>query len=179
MPYQRSEPYQFDFYDGGGIDRAFLSFVEVSPAGDVNISRFAGTIVGIGGFINISQNARETVFSGSFTAGELEVDCDGGRLRIIREGRHRKFRESVEQISYSGRFAAEEGRHAVFVTERAVFRLAEGRLRLEEIAPGISLEDDVLAHMDFVPHIPEPPRLMDPRLFRPETMGLSGDPVFV
>lgn len=172
------QPYQFDFYDGGGIDRAFLSFVEVSPDGDVNISRFGGTIVGIGGFVNISQNARETVFSGSFTAGGLEVDCADGRLRIVAEGRHRKFRQRVEQISYSGRFAAEEGRRAVFVTERAVFRLAEGRLRLDEIAPGISLEKDILAHMDFVPEMPVPPRLMDARLFRPGPMGLSREPVF-
>lgn len=172
------QPYQFDFYDGGGIDRAFLSFVEVSPTGDVNISRFNGTIVGIGGFVNISQNARETVFSGTFTAGGLEVACDDGKLRIVQEGRHKKFRDTLEQISYSGSFAAKENRRAVFVTERAVFRLANGRLRLVEIAPGIDLEKDILAHMDFEPHMPEAPRLMDSRLFQPALMGLSNDVPF-
>ncbi|ETX27835.1 acyl CoA:acetate/3-ketoacid CoA transferase [Roseivivax isoporae] len=167
------QPYQFDFYDGGGIDRAFLSFVEVNSTGDVNISRFNGTIVGIGGFVNISQNARETVFSGTFTAGGLEITCEDGALRIVTEGRHRKFRETIEQVSYSGAFAAREGRRALFVTERAVFRLTGGRLVLEEIAPGIDLEKDVLAHMDFAPDMPEAPRLMSDRLFRREPMGLA------
>ncbi len=167
------QPYQFDFYDGGGIDRAFLSFVEVNAAGDVNISRFNDTIVGIGGFVNISQNAKETVFSGTFTAGGLEVACDDGQLRIVQEGRHRKFRDRIEQVSYSGTFAAQEGRKAVFVTERAVFHLVDGRLRLSEIAPGVDLERDVLGQMDFAPDMPEPPRLMDERLFRPEPMGLA------
>ncbi|MFV0335863.1 MAG: acyl CoA:acetate/3-ketoacid CoA transferase [Tropicimonas sp.] len=172
------QPYQFDFYDGGGIDRAFLSFVEVNSRGDVNISRFNGTIVGIGGFVNISQNAKETVFSGTFTAGGLEVACEGGALRIVTEGRHRKFRDTIEQVSYSGAFATEEGRRALFVTERAVFRLAGGRLRLEEIAPGMDLERDILAHMDFDPDMPEAPRLMDARLFASGVMGLSGDAAF-
>lgn len=167
------QPYQFDFYDGGGIDRAFLSFVEVSAAGDVNISRFNGTIVGIGGFVNISQNAKETVFSGTFTAGGLEIACADGALRIVTEGRHRKFRDAVQQVSYSGAFASEEGRKALFVTERAVFRLSQGRLQLQEIAPGIDLERDVLAHMDFRPEIADQLRLMDPRLFREERFGLE------
>jgi propionate CoA-transferase len=172
------QPYQFDFYDGGGIDRAFLSFVEVNATGDVNISRFNGTIVGIGGFVNISQNAKETVFSGTFTAGGLEIACEGGGLRIVTEGAHRKFRDTIEQISYSGSFAATEGRRALFVTERAVFRLAGGRLTLVEIAPGVDLDRDVLAQMDFVPDMPAPPRLMDSRLFRPDPMRLDQDPAF-
>ena len=138
------QPYQFDFYDGGGLDLAFLSFVEVDPTGSVNISRFADKIVGIGGFINISQNARHVVFSGTFTAGGLEVACVDGGLRIVKEGRHRKFVDRIEQVSYSAPFAASEGRTAVFVTERAVFRTVEGTLELIEIAPGIDLEKDVL-----------------------------------
>lgn len=172
------QPYQFDFYDGGGIDRAFLSFAEVSPTGDVNISRFNGTIVGIGGFVNISQNAKETVFSGTFTAGGLKVACEDGRLRIVQEGKHRKFRQAVEQISYSGAFAASERRSAIFVTERAVFRLAAGKLQLVEIAPGVDLETDVFAHMDFTPDMPNQPKLMDARLFREAPMGLAGDAPF-
>lgn len=172
------QPYQFDFYDGGGIDHAFLSFVEVNAAGDVNISRFNGTIVGIGGFINISQNAKETVFSGTFTAGGLEIACEDGGLRIVTEGRHRKFCNTIQQISYSGAFAAEEGRKALFVTERAVLRLEGGQLHLVEVAPGIDIERDVLAHMDFRPQIPVEPKLMDARIFRDTPMGLSGDACF-
>jgi len=149
------QPYQFDFYDGGGLDLAFLSFVEVDPTGSVNISRFADKIVGIGGFINISQNAKHVIFSGTFTAGGLEVACHDGSLRIVQEGRHRKFVERIDHVSYSAPFAAQEGRTAVFVTERAVFRLVTDGLELIEIAPGIDLERDILSRMGFRPLIRE------------------------
>ena len=172
------QPYQFDFYDGGGIDRAFLSFVEVNATGDVNISRFGKTIVGIGGFINISQNAKETVFSGTFTAGGLKVACEDGLLKIVTEGRHRKFCETLQQLTYSGSLASREGRKALFVTERAVFSISDGRLALREIAPGINLDRDVLAHMEFAPEIPSNLPMMDARLFFPEIMGLRSDDGF-
>jgi propionate CoA-transferase len=166
------QPYQFDFYDGGGLDVAFLSFVEVDPAGNVNISRFGRKIVGIGGFINISQNARKVVFSGTFTAGGLDVQCVDGALRIFQEGRHTKFVNSIEQICYNAGFAASQGREAVFVTERAVLRGTTKGLELIEIAPGVDLERDVLAHMAFRPTISADLKLMDHRLFRPEPMDL-------
>src|SRR5690606_38522676 len=133
--------------DGGGLDIAFLSFAEVDPQGNVNVSRFGEKIVGIGGFINISQNARKVVFSGTFTSGGLEVQCVYGRLKILSEGRHRKFVSSIEQICYNARFASEQGRVAVFVTERAVFDTTPDGLRLIEVAPGIDIERDILAHM--------------------------------
>lgn len=166
------QPYQFDFYDGGGIDRAFLSFVEVNVAGDVNISRFGDTIVGIGGFINISQNAKETVFSGTFTAGGLRVGCMDGELQILQEGKHRKFKTDLQQLTYSGALASREGRKALFVTERAVFVIENGRLRLKEIAPGIDLDRDILAHMDFAPDVPDTIPLMNSRLFSTGKMSL-------
>jgi propionate CoA-transferase len=169
------QPYQFDFYDGGGLDLAFLSFVEVDRAGNVNISRFGRKIVGIGGFINISQNARTVVFSGTFTAGGLEVACEDGELRILTEGKHAKFVETIEQISYNAAFANREGRQALFITERAVLRSTNGELELLEVAPGIDLERDVLAHMAFRPRIATTFKLMDARLFRPELMGLRAD----
>ena len=172
------QPYQFDFYDGGGIDCAFLSFVEVDAEGNVNISRFGNKIVGIGGFVNISQNAKKVVFSGTFTAGGLEVACENGELRIVREGKHSKFVETIEQISYSGPFARAEGREAVFVTERAVFRIADGALELIEIAPGVDLDRDVLAHMAFRPRVATDLKRMDARIFRPEPMNLLADPAF-
>jgi propionate CoA-transferase len=168
-------PYQFDFYDGGGLDIAFLSFAEVDPRGNVNISRFGDKIVGIGGFINISQNARKVVFSGTFTAGGLETAFEDGRLRIVREGRHRKFTGAIEQICYNATFAAEQGRVALFVTERALFRATETGLELIEIAPGIDIARDILAHMDFKPAISADLKLMDARLFSPRPMGLAND----
>src|SRR5262245_29497666 len=169
------QPYQFDFYDGGGLDLAFLSFVEVDPTGSVNISRFADTIVGIGGFINISQNAKHVIFSGTFTAGGLEVVCVDGGLHIIKEGRHKKFVSRIEHVSYSAPFAAKEGRTSVFITERAVFRTVDGTLELIEIAPGIDLEKDLLQHMGFRPRIAPGLKRMDKRLFTQAPMNLRND----
>ncbi|KQT44567.1 3-oxoacid CoA-transferase [Aureimonas sp. Leaf454] len=169
------QPYQFDFYDGGGLDVAFLSFAEIDAAGNVNVSRFADTIVGVGGFINISQNARKVVFSGTFTAGGLRVESGDGRLTVLEEGRHSKFVEAVRQICYNGAFAREEGRKALFVTERAVFEVGADGLELVEIAPGVDLDRDILARMAFRPAISSNLRPMDPRLFRSEPMGLGAE----
>ncbi|SEP29592.1 propionate CoA-transferase [Methylobacterium sp. ap11] len=167
------QPYQFDFYDGGGLDIAFLSAVEVDPQGSVNISRFAGRVVGIGGFVNISQNARKMVFGGTLTAGGLKVAAEDGRLVIVQEGKHRKFVPELEQVSYNGRYARERGQTTMFVTERAVFQTGERGLELIEIAPGIDLERDVLGQMNFRPHVADDLRTMDARLFRPGPMGLA------
>jgi propionate CoA-transferase len=169
------QPYQFDFYDGGGLDIAFLSFAEVDRHGHVNVSRFGDTIVGIGGFVNISQNARKVVFSGTFTAGGLKIATEGGKLKILQEGRSRKFVNDVEQICYNGTFAREQGRIAVFVTERAVFRVGASGLELCEVAPGIDIETDIMAHMSFRPAIAADIKVMDARLFSHEPMGLAQD----
>jgi propionate CoA-transferase len=169
------QPYQFDFYDGGGLDVAFLSAAEVDPAGNVNVSRFGSTIVGIGGFINISQNARKVVFSGTLTAGGLQVACENGQLRIASEGRHSKFVKTIEQVCYNASFAEREGRTAVFVTERCVFRAKDGALELIEVAPGIDIQRDILDRMAFRPQISNALRPMDPRLFSPEPMRLRTD----
>jgi propionate CoA-transferase len=166
------QPYQFDFYDGGGLDIAFLSAVEVDAVGNVNISRFAGRVVGIGGFVNISQNARKMVFGGTFTAGGLKVRASDGELAIVTEGKHRKFVEAVEQVSYSGPYGLSRGQVTLFVTERAVFRTIDSGLELIEIAPGIDLERDVLAQMSFRPQIAADLKRMDARLFREEPMGI-------
>jgi len=169
------QPYQFDFYDGGGLDLAFLSFAEVDQEGNVNVSRFGNRIVGPGGFINISQNARTMVFGGTFTAGKSEIAWPGGSTRITQDGPHAKFVPAVQQITYSGRYGQERGQRVLYVTERAVFRLAEGGLELIEIAPGVDLERDVLGRMGFRPAVS--PRLgrMDARLFLPERMRLVRD----
>ena len=167
------QPYQFDFYDGGGIDLAFLSFAEVDAACNVNVSRFGDRIIGPGGFINISQNAKKVVFSGTFTAGGLTVDWPDGVTRITAEGRERKFVARVQQISYSGRYAAERGQDVLFVTERAVFRRTAEGPELIEIAPGVDLERDVLARMEIAPKIAARVATSDARLYRPEPMGLD------
>jgi propionate CoA-transferase len=168
------QPYQFDFYDGGGLDLAFLSFAEVDERCNVNVSRFGDRIVGPGGFINISQNAKTIVFSGTFTAGGLDIAWPNGRSEITREGAEKKFVRAVEQVTYSGPLAAKNGQRALYITERAVFRRNEqGRLELSEIAPGIDVQRDILAQMEFKPDVSPKLKEMDARIFRPEPIGLA------
>ena len=170
------QPAQFDFYDGGGLDVGFLGMAQVDTHGNVNVSKFGPRIPGCGGFINITQTAREVVFCGTFTAGDLKVAISAGKLDIVREGKHRKFVAVVEHLTFSGDYATECGQKVLYVTERAVFALRDGQLVLTEIAPGIDLERDLLAHMDFQPEIASDVKEMDARLFQPRPMGLASRP---
>jgi propionate CoA-transferase len=145
------QPAQFDFYDGGGLDFAGLGAAEVDAAGDVNVSCFGGRFVGVGGFVNIAQNARSLVFCGTLTASGLEVAVEDGRLRIVCEGAVRKFVPAVGQVSFSAETARARGQSVLYVTERAVFRLAAGGIELIEVAPGIDVESQVIAVMGFRP----------------------------
>jgi propionate CoA-transferase len=164
----------FDFYHGGGLDLTCLGMAECDSLGNVNTSKFGGKLNGCGGFIDISQNARAVVFAGTFTAGGLEVAIEDGKLRIIKEGRARKFVRQVEQVTFSGQYAAEMGQPVIYVTERCVFQLTDHGLELIEVAPGIDIERDILPHMAFKPHIHKPVQ-MNAAIFREESMGLLAD----
>jgi len=163
---------QFDFYDGGGLDLACLGLAECDPSGSINVSRFGPKLAGAGGFINITQNSRTVVFVGTFTAGGLKVKIEGGKVNIVQEGRARKFVNQIEQVTFSGPYAAGSGQTVLYVTERGVFRLTPQGLELIEIAPGIDIEKDILAQMDFQPII-NSPAPMDARIFIDEPMKIK------
>ncbi len=167
------QPYQFDFYNGGGVDVAFLGMAQVDRVGNVNVSRFGPKLAGAGGFINISQNSKKVVFMGTFTAGGLKCQIENALLKIEKEGLLSKLLDEVEHITFSGPYAAKSGRKILYITERCVFSLGKEGLELTEVAPGVDLQKDILDLIDFKPIIPRPPKLMDERIFRPAPMGLK------
>lgn len=166
------QPTQFDFYDGSGLDVAFLGLAQMDQAGNINVSKFGPKVTGCGGFINISQNAKKVVYCGTFTAGGLQTAVEQGKLRILREGRSKKLVEQVEQITFFGSYAIRHGQPVLYVTERAVFELTPEGVELKEIAPGIDPQKDILDQMDFHPIIKNVTR-MDPRIFQEGLMGLK------
>jgi len=161
-------PSQFDFYDGGGIDIAFLGLAQADRAGNVNVTQFGTKIMGCGGFVNVCQNSKKVVFCGSFTAGGLKVKAENSKLIIVQEGKHKKFLNNVEHVSFSGKYAFNVNQSVLYVTERAVFTIGDGKLTLIEIAPGISLEKDVIAQMDFKPRISSQLKTMPESIFKPQ-----------
>ncbi len=166
--------YQFDFYDGAGLDIAFLGLAQADQEGNVNVSRFGDKLVGCGGFINISQKSKKVVFMGTFTAGGLEVVVEDGRLHIPTEGKARKFVDRVEQVTFSGSVAVVTSRPVLFITERCVFELTPEGLLLTEVAPGVDMDKHIVSQMGFEPIVEGSPKTMDPRIFSESPMSLRG-----
>jgi propionate CoA-transferase len=168
------QPSMFDFYDGGGLDIASLSFAEVDAAGNVNVHAFEGRVRGPGGFPNISARTPRINFVGTLTAQGLRIEIADG-VRIRQEGTLPKFVPEVREISFNGHLARERGQQVRYITERAVFELADDGLVLVEVAPGVDAERDVLARMGFRPRIAATLREMDRRLYSAGPMGLAAD----
>ncbi len=168
-------PSQFEFYDGGGLDVCFVSFAELDQFGNVNVHKFNGKIMGSGGFINITQNGKKIVFCGTLKSGGFKTCVGDGKIEILNEGKFLKLVPEVSEITFNGRDAVKRGQKVVFITERAVFSMTENGFELTEIAPGMDIEKDVIAHMGFRPLVANNLKEMDPRLFRTERMGLDQD----
>lgn len=167
------QPAQFDFYDGGGLDQAFLGLAETCSEGHVNVSRFGSKLAGAGGFINITQNTQDLYFLGTFTSGPQQLSIKDGELKILSNGPLKKFRKSVQQITFNGSYAINRQQRVTFITERAVFRLTAQGMKLIEIAPGVDLQRDILDQMEFTPIIDDDLIPMDPRLFEDRPMRLD------
>ncbi len=162
---------QFDLIDGGLCKFAALAFAQFDESGTVNVSRFGNANPGAGGFIDIAQNAKRMVFTGTFTTGGLKISySDEAGLKIEKEGKSRKFVKRADHITYRLREGVVKGQQALLITERAVFSVTPEGLFLEEIAPGIELQSQVLDLMDFAPvGIREPLPIMDRKLFQQES----------
>lgn len=165
--------YIFDYYHGAGVDITFMGAAEVDRLGNVNVSKFGGKTIGCGGFIDITQTAKKVIFCTTFTNGGLKISTNNGTLEILQEGRNKKFKEEVGQITFSGKLAAEHSKDVIYVTERAVFILTKKGLTLTEIAPGVDIEKDILNQMDFKPIISNNMKVMDSVIFTNQKMNVA------
>jgi propionate CoA-transferase len=168
-----SPTWLLDFYSGGGLSQSFLAMPQVDRFGNVNVGRIGDQLPCPGGFVDISNTVRKMNFCGTMTGDGLIAECDQGRLVIHREGKYRRFIQDVQMVCFSGRRAIEQGREILYFTERAVFRLTPDGFLLEEIAPGVELQSQVLDLIDFPIHVSPYLKLMDERLFRPEPLFIG------
>ena len=161
-------PNMFDFYDGGGLDICFLGAAQIDQEGNTNVSKFGPKVVGPGGYVNISSSAKKVVYCGTMTAGGAEYKVADGTIKILKEGKIKKFVNECEHVTFSGVYSAKRGQEVVYVTERAVFKLLDGKVTLVEIAPGMDVEKDIIALMEFRPEISPDLKEMPAEIFQPK-----------
>jgi propionate CoA-transferase len=169
-------PSQFDFLDGGGPDLICLSFAEMDQQGNVNVTRLKQmphVLAGAGGFSNIVQNAKKLIFCGTMTAGGVAYDITRKRLKLIQAGKFKKVVKKVQQVTFNGPLAREKGQKVIYITDLCVFELSGRGLLLTEIAPGLDLKNDILAHIAFDVAIDPELRTTNPIIYR-DRLGLKG-----
>ncbi len=161
----------FDIIDGGGLDMTCLGLGECDEDGNVNVSKFGSRLIGPGGFIDITNATPKVVFCGTFL-GKAKLQVGDGRITILQEGSVKKFLRHVQQVTFAGRYTKKD-QEVLYVTERCVFRLKDGKMVLTEVAPGIDVEKDILAQMDFTPVVAQDLKTMDSGIFCEQWGGLA------
>jgi propionate CoA-transferase len=168
-------PDMFSNFEGGIIDAASLGFLQIDKKGNVNPSMLPNKIFGPGGFPVIAGGAPRIYFAGSFRGGKSDIVIKDMEVKIIEEGPITKFVENVYKISFSAHQASKYGQEIIYITERAVFRLNDSELILEEIAPGVEIEKDIVTKMDFIPKVKGSLKEMDKRLFVNSKMNIRDE----
>jgi len=161
----------FDVISGGGLDMTCLGMGECDEHGNVNVSKFGPRLTGPGGFIDITNATPKVVFCGTFM-GKAKLAVGDGKLTIVEEGKVKKLVKDVEQITFAGKYI-KPGQEVIYVTERCVMKLIDGKMTVTEIAPGIDLEKDVLANVDFELAVSPELKLMDAAMFSEKWGGLD------
>jgi len=141
--------FQFNYYEGGGLDIAFLGAGQVDSLGNVNVSKFANHWNGPGGLCSITHSTKKIVYCTSLTSGGLSVRVVDGRLEVVREGAHKTFVPEVEQVTFNAKLAHSRGQTVVYVTERCVFELDHQGLLVTELAPGVDVGLHIQPHVGF------------------------------
>jgi len=171
-------PQQFTYFQGGGFDQSFLSFMEIDQQGNVNVSKLGKKpylTAGCGGFVDITTHAKKIVFSGFFTAG-AKYQLTDGLIQVRSEGKFQKMVAEVEHVTFSGAKGIERNQQVLYVTERCVIQLTAKGLEVIEIAPGIDLQRDVLDQAGFSLLVSPALKLMDQALFVDQPFGLDLSP---
>lgn len=170
-----ASPDQFTYFQAGGFDCTLLSFLQIDAQGSVNVHKLGArphVTAGAGGFVDITARARKIVFAGFFTAG-AKLKIKHGKLEIEKEGKIKKLVHAAEQITFSGRRGILQKQDVTYVTERAVLKLIPEGILLTEIAPGVSLQSDILDQSEIRLIVSPRLKVMDKFLFNEAIMGLQ------
>lgn len=159
----------FSFFDGGNLDVGIFGLSESDMYGNINVSHLNGKVSGVGGFTDISMTSKKVIFMGTFTAVGIETEISDGTIKIVKEGKYKKFIKKCEEIAFVADEYLKTHDSFLFITERCVIRRTKDGMVLEEVAPGIDIQTQIIDQCELDLIIPEGgPKLMDSRLFSEE-----------